>query len=112
MNEWITELINLIGLIVGYVLMFYFGKVVGVNSIEESDRMYEVLYQKAISQRDEYRERYNNIHYVLENITEEDVKLLSNDNWNTIILKKKEDDLPYDWVITGDGRHIPIYDKK
>ena len=90
MSEWIIELVNTIGLIVGFALMFYFGRITGENNVAESERRYEVLYQKEVLQRKVYYEKYNDIHYVLENLTGDDVKLLTKDNWNTIILKKNK----------------------
>lgn len=115
MSEWIIELVNTIGLIVGFALMFYFGRITGENNVAESERRYEVLYQKEVLQRKVYYEKYNDIHYVLENLTGDDVKLLTKDNWNTIILKKNketEEDEPIDWVGNGQGHYFPIYSRK
>ena len=115
MSEWIIELVNIIGLIVGFVLMFYFGRIVGENNVAESERRYEVLYQKEVLQRKAYYEKYNDIHYVLENLTKDDVELLTKENWNTIIIKKNkesEEEEAVDWVENCWGEVFPIFPKK
>lgn len=48
-------------------------------------------YYRAVAKSQYYREEYEKIHFLLEHINDDDIKLCSDDTFNHFIIKKEED---------------------
>jgi len=89
-EEIITIVMNIIAILCGFGAMFYLGSYVGrdVRNNEIKDALkdkYEYQTQYRI-----YEEKYRVMNHLLQNLTEEDVKMISKEGWNYFVLKKTE----------------------
>ena len=90
----IEEIITIIGNICMiscvFAVAFYLGTYVGRDA--RSDEIKDALKEKYKyeSQYRIYDEKYRVMNHLLQNLTEEDVKMISKEGWNYFVLKKTE----------------------
>ena len=85
-EEIITTIMNIFAILCGFGAMFYVGK--DVRNDEIKDALKE-KYQYESKFRI-YEEKYRVMNHLLQNLTEDDVKMISKEGWNYFVLKKTE----------------------
>ena len=109
-GNWIIGLEYLIGLVIGFFCMFYMGWISNQYRNSEELNEYKVKYRQEQLEKQYYKNEHDKIYTVLENLDEDEIKEISNDNWNHIILKKKECEVD-DWIVDGHGNYMPIFNR-
>ena len=89
-EEIITIIMNIIAILCGCGVMFYLGTYVGrdVRNNEIKDALKD-KYNCEIQYRI-YEEKYRVMNHLLQNLTEDDVKMINKEGWNYFVLKKQK----------------------
>ena len=78
------------GFLVGTVLV-YVGYIIFSDDDKSLSKLELEDYYKAKYKSQYYKEEYERIHFLLEHLNDDDIKLCSDDTFNHFIIKKEED---------------------
>ena len=89
-EEIITIIMNIIAILCGCGVMFYLGTYVGRDA--QNDELKDALKDKYQyeSKFRIYEEKYRVMNHLLQNLTEDDVRMINKEGWNYFVLKKTE----------------------
>ena len=91
MEMVIEAVLNILAIVFGMLSCTYIGRMMGEkDSWDELSKWKAEKYQEQL-EKHYYMTEYNKIHWVLQSLTEEDVREITKDDWNNFIIKKKKE---------------------